>query len=180
MSDKILDSELVDKDQDLERIKQLRQEKLSKLENPLLQALAKKESSSGYNTDHIPVNNAMHKGASAGGSFGMMPQSIKDETRLMPDILEQYPELKNSMQDDKLITEAINNNPDMDNEIAKRIWERRANRLGNVPDTLYSWHHGVQGAINQRNKGKDNAQNDYVKAIVSELMKKKGYSPASE
>ena len=109
MEDKILDSELLDKDQEFERIKQLRQEKISALEDPVLKAIAQKESSGGLNTRHREMKRGMHEGDQAGGGFGIMPKAAIDEVKLSPEFLENHPEFAKSMKDNKLITEDLNN-----------------------------------------------------------------------
>ena len=181
---KLLDSEMVDKEQDFERLKQLRQQKISELDNPLLKAIAQKESTGGKNIRHREMKRGLHEGDTAGGAFGIMPKTAIDEIRLNPEFLQKYPEFEKSLQDNKLITEDINNNPEMDIELAKMILARRAGRLApeakNLDaETAYSWHHGLQGALNQRNK-KDLTQEEYTKDVLRQLMDGRKTLPASE
>lgn len=176
MSNKILDSEMIDKDQDIERLKQLRQEKVSGLDNQLLKAIAQKESSGGANIEHKKMSSGMHKGMQAGGAFGLMPISVQEEFARSPELREKYP---NMPSDPALITEDINNNPEMDKEIAASILRRRLERLGNEKEAVYSWHHGVQGALNARNRGSLD-QDAYTKEIMAELLKNKLRGVANE
>lgn len=184
MKPKILDSEMLDRDQERERIRQYRENQISELPPGMLKSLAAVESSSGKNIKHSPVQGKIHQGSRAGGSFGIMPQTAIEEIRRSPELLERFPVLKSSLDDKALITEAINNDPEMDVELAKKILERKAGRLAKDAkdldaETAYSWHHGLQGALNRRKQG-GIEEDPYTKSVLAELVKARLKNTASE
>lgn len=132
-----------------------------------LRNIAMIESSGGKNFDHAEIDQGMHKGHRAIGSYGLMPNTVKEvinrmrlEGNLNPD-LEALQQMEAAQ-----MKEAVEANPAHEKEMAEYLANRVLNRQGGDElKAAYSWERGhnlTPDKIEQRNY-KDA---DYVKKFI--------------
>lgn len=134
--------------------------------HPNLWSLAQVESSGGRNLDHAKLLRGMHKGHTAGGPWGMMPNTAKYVLGISKGLRNKYPDLKSRSKDiDKhhlYFTNAMNKNPDAAYDFAKTLY----NHLDTVHDSdidkiAHSWHHGIGGTNKASKKKRDHSKSEY-------------------
>lgn len=99
-----------------------------------LEKISHLESSGGQNVDHKEMNDGIHKGTSAVGSYGIMPKTAQDIDRQSGNT-----ELKD------MSPEAIQAKLEAEPDLAKRLAETMASKLLRKNDeetASYKWLHG--------------------------------------
>lgn len=124
------------------------------------------ESSGGKFTDHKPVQGPLHSGASAYGSYGLMPVQIKQTLKLHPHLIRKHPKLHPILDmDHKTHHQEIKNlvhTTNSEHDIASTHWKRLMNKFDNDPAVAaHAWINGVTGTI--RTKHEDIGKSPYVK-----------------
>lgn len=132
-----------------------------------LRKIAMIESSGGKNFDHAEIPAGMHKGHRAIGSYGLMPNTVKEvinRMRLEGNLNPQLKELQ-ALEADQM-KQTIEQNPQYEREMAEYLANRVLNRQGGDElKAAYSWEQGhnlTPDKIEQRNY-KDA---DYVKKFI--------------
>ena len=132
-----------------------------------LRKIAQIESSGGKNFNHREMESGMHKGHRAIGSYGLMPNTVKEvinrmrlEGNLNPD-LEALQQMEAAQ-----MKEAVEANPAHEREMAEYLANRVLNRQGGDDEkAAYSWEQGhnlTPDKIEQR----DYKNADYVKKFI--------------
>jgi ribosomal protein L12E/L44/L45/RPP1/RPP2 len=142
--------------------------------NPELYALAQVESSGGKKyDDHDTMTHGMHKGQTAAGPWGHMPNTVAYTLKISPKLAKKYQDISKLTRDVKgnhqKISEAVNQNPQLALDLAKTLFGHLKRLHGNDLDkVVHSWHHGINGTnkLIQRNPAsiKDT---EYVKKFHS-------------
>jgi len=113
--------------------------------HPDLEHIAFIESSSGKNKNHETTNIGLNAGHTAGGATGLMPIMVKETLDKNPELAKKYSHLLTAQHDQ--ITSAINNNENMEAEIANAHWNRLHETFqGNRSKMAYAWRNGITAA----------------------------------
>ena len=114
------------------------------------------ESSGGKNTNHREMKAGIHSGDSAIGSYGLMPNTIKEMAGRMG---KKHPLNAYSKMDSNSITDSIKKNPDHEHGIAKFMANHLHDKFGGDENKMaYSWNQGH----NLENKHFDTTRKDYI------------------
>lgn len=146
---------------------------------PLLGAIANIESSGGKNLNHKTMTEGPHNGMTAGGPFGMMPNSAAFIAAKDSQLAQKYPNIVEAAKDvnknHKQITDALNSNPQLAADFAVSFFNRNKTKTKNEPHLAYSWLNGLKGAWNKYKKGGQKAINEhpYVRQVMQEYAKLK-------
>lgn len=151
---------------------------------PMLGAIGWKESSGGVNMNHKAVTdkNSPHFGHTAGGMFGMMPNTAAFIIKKDPELAKKYPKLVEAAGDiknkHKTFTDAFNNDPQAAADFAVSFYKRNKSKTKSPEMLAYSWLNGLKGSWNKyKNEGMDPIHNHpYVKDVMQEYAKRQ---PAS-
>ena len=142
---------------------------------PLLGAIGLKESSGGTNIKHQTVENedSMHNGHTAGGMFGMMPNTAAFILKKDPELAKKYPKLVEAANDvnknHKAFTDAFNNDPRAAADFAIAFYKRNQGKTKNPEMLAYSWLNGLKGSWNKYKEG--GMGSIYSHPYVQEVMK---------
>jgi len=145
---------------------------------PLLGAIGMKESSGGKNLNHQTMTDGPHKGHTAGGIFGMMPQSAAFILNKDPELAKKYPKLLEAAKDisknHKQFTDTFNNDAQADADFAVSQFKRNKSKTKSDQQLTYSWLNGLKGSWNKYKEGGKNAFADhpYVKDVMAEYQKR--------
>lgn len=125
------------------------------------------ESSGGINTNHETMESGIHKGQSAYGSYGLMPNTIQElvnrkrlETGLDPD----YESLNNNNPD--AIKAILKQKPDIEERLAQQLAERLLNKNLEDEKAAYGWKMGHNIPADKITPEKLNS-NEYVNRFRS-------------
>lgn len=141
---------------------------------PLLRAIASVESSGGKNLNHKMMNEGPHKGMTAGGPFGMMPNSAAFILNKDPELAKKYPKLMDAARDmkhnHKAFTEMFNKDPQAAADFAVAFYNRNKGKTKSDQQLTYSWLNGLKGSWNKYKEGGQAAINrhPYVKQVMQE------------
>lgn len=155
--------------------------------NPILGAIGLTESNGGTNYAHPKIKDpkSPHFGHTAGGMFGMLPNTAALVVKHDKDLAKKYPSIAKAAKDVSknhgTITNIFNSNPEAAIDFANSYLNRNKEKTKNIPMLIYSWNHGLKGTWNKYHKsGMDPIlDSDYVKKTVDHLRRIK-YSNASK
>jgi hypothetical protein len=155
--------------------------------NPILGALGIVESGGGHNYDHKTIRhkNSLHRGHTAGGMFGMMPNSAEYALRKKPELATKYPELaeaaKNLKRHHKKFTDTFNKNPQAAIDFAEALLSNNKGKTKSLEMLIHSWNHGLKGTWSKYKKRGPAAikNNAYVQKVMEALgrLKQKPNAP---
>lgn len=122
------------------------------------------ESSGGVDTDHETVDYGIHKGSSAYGNYGLMPNTIREMAkRQRMSNTERKEVLPFEKMDDDSIKEKLKENPELEEYFAERVAEHILNRQqGNIDKSAFAWNQGHNLYPEKIDEEKLN-KSDYVK-----------------
>lgn len=146
---------------------------------PLLGAIGFKESSGGKNIQHPTMTEGPHKGHTAGGMFGMMPNSAAFILAKDPNLAKKYPKLveaaKNVNANHKQFTDTFNSDPQAAADFAVSYFNRNKSKTKSDQQLAYSWLNGLKGSWNQYKEGgsKSFDKHPYVQDVMAEYAKLK-------
>lgn len=104
-----------------------------------LEAIAQIESAGGKYTTHKTMSSGIHKGQSAIGTYGLMPNTVNEIASTSDDeeiraLQELSPKEKKRM---------LESNPDLENKVARVLADRViTNQGGDLAKAAYSWNQG--------------------------------------
>ena len=148
-------------------------------EYPLLGAIGAKESSGGKNVNHKMLTKGPHKGHTAGGTYGMMPNSAQFILSKDPELAKKYPKLveasKDMKRNHKQFTDTFNNDPQAAADFAIAHFNRNKDKTKSEHQLAYSWLNGLKGSWNKYKEGGKSAFEDhpYVQDVMKEYEKLK-------
>ena len=146
---------------------------------PLLGAIGFKESSGGKNTDHETMKHGPHKGHTAGGIYGMMPNAASFILSKDPELAKKYPKLVEASKDidknHKQFTDTFNNDHQAAADFAISHFNRNKSKTKSEHQLAYSWLNGLKGSWNKYKEGGKAAieQHPYVQDVMEEYAKLK-------
>ena len=146
---------------------------------PLLGAIGMKESSGGKNLAHQTMTEGPMKGHTAGGMFGMMPNSAQFILSKDPELAKKYPKMVEASKDmgknHKQFTDLFNNDPEAAADFAIAYYKRNKGKTRSDQQLTYSWLNGLKGSWNKyKEEGKNSFSNHpYVKDVMEEYQKLK-------
>ena len=129
-----------------------------------LNTIGQIESSGGENLNHEEIQNGMHKGHRAAGTYGLMPNTISETLNRMRLSGEINPELQ-SLQglDPAQLKATVESNPDIEQQLAKFVARRALNRQNlDQEKAAYSWFQG-HNLSPQEIEERNYKEHDYVK-----------------
>ena len=127
-----------------------------------LKAISGVESSFGKNFNHRPITSGIHKGDEAIGSYGLMPNTIKEVSNRermannLPENMEQA-----SKMDSAAMKKHLESNPQLEKQFADSLAQKVLTDQPSEEQAAYSWLYGHNLApekIEKRNYKND----DYV------------------
>lgn len=135
-----------------------------KNDHPHLWAIAQAESSGGKNLNHKTMESGMHRGHTAGGPWGLMPNTVEfivqnlDKEQAISNV---YPQLyhmtktpENTDKYHKELTGMINSSPMMSFKLASTLYNHLHNvHEGDKHNITHSWLHGATGTKRQVRRG---------------------------
>jgi hypothetical protein len=153
-------------------LKDMRQEVFKKRTKDNLSMAARGliESEGGANPNHKRVYRpgAREHGMQAAGSWGIMPDTASTAFLNDPVLVRKYPKmfalLKNSdltLKNHRMITHTLNNNPEMEADVAFSEDERRKKQLPNDEHRAFSWNMGFPKALHLKATGKEKIMLDH-------------------
>lgn len=135
--------------------------------NAFLKKIAQIESSGGKNFNHREMESGMHKGHRAIGSYGLMPNTVKEVINRMRLEGQLNPELKALQQMEATqMKQAVEANPAHEREMAEYLANRVLNRQGGDDEkAAYSWEQG-HNLTPEKIEARDYKNADYVKKFI--------------
>lgn len=135
-----------------------------------LEAISMNESGGGKNLNHQEITVGRFKGTRAGGAYGLIPATAQEMVRIDNFLYSQYSHIL-LWSPDK-ITEELNHNHKMSQEIALVFWKQLRVTMNFKPSrAAYAWLYGPYAAAGV---DEDTIQNDtYVKKFTDWLYWKK-------
>lgn len=146
--------------------------------NPVLHAIALQESSGGKNTSHKTITNpkSTHYGHTAGGAYGLMPNTVAEVFKRSKNLPTVYPKVVEMLKDvkgnHKKITKMLNEKPVFSQDVAEALFNGLSKHHGgDINKIIHSWYRGP-GKTNESVKAKKDISKDgYVKAVKNWLKK---------
>lgn len=121
------------------------------------------ESSGGTNYNHELIQSGIHKGDSAIGRYGLMPNTVNEVLNRARMNGEMTPDLqKLQSMDHETLKSTLENNPELEDKIAEKLAGRVLDRQQDENKAAYSWHQGHNLTPEQIDE-KDYKNFDYVK-----------------
>ena len=146
---------------------------------PLLGAIGFKESSGGKNIKHETMTHGPHKGHTAGGIYGMMPNAGSFILSKDSELAKKYPQLVEASKDidknHKQFTDTFNKDPQAAADFAIAYYKRNKGKTRSDQQLAYSWLNGLKGSWTKYKEGGKKAieQHPYVQDIMAEYAKLK-------
>jgi hypothetical protein len=142
--------------------------------NPMLGAIGLKESSGAKNYGHrtIASKGSPNEGHTAGGMFGMMPNSAQYVLKNDPELAKKYPKLAEAAKDmkknHKQFTDTLNQDPQAAADFAIALYNRNKSKTKSPEQLAYSWLNGLKGSWNKVKSEGHGAikEHPYVKEIM--------------
>ena len=129
-----------------------------------LNSIAQIESTGGKNKQHQKTTVGLNAGDTAGGSTGLMPKTIFDAVSHDKNLGKKYGHVL-SMKPDE-VTQQINANPSMENEIANSHWAHIDKVFGkDHARKAYAWRNGITAAKTASDL--DVSNHPYVKKFLA-------------
>lgn len=102
------------------------------------------ESSGGIDTDHETMQSGIHKGSSAYGQYGLMPNTIREFAKRVRMAKENNPDaISLEKSEDELIKQKLQENPELEQYFAQKVAEHVLKRqAGDEERAAYSWNQG--------------------------------------
>lgn len=137
----------------------------------MLNTISAVESSSGKNTHHHPAG-GIHRGESAIGKYGMMPNTIRETISMHPDLKNKYSKATSLRGDD--IRRYMEDNPGLEDAVAQRHLKRLEHHFGKDPAKIgYAWLEGIRGTYKATKHNQDINRHWHVKKIKDAYSKGK-------
>jgi ribosomal protein S27E len=146
---------------------------------PLLGAIGQIESGGGANLEHQTLQSGMHKGHTAGGTFGMMPTSAAFILQKDPELAKKYPKLVDAAKDVNknhlTFTKTFNQDPEAAADFAISAFKRSKSKTKGEKMLTYSWLNGLKGSWNKYKESGNKAfdEHPYVQKVMEEYSKLK-------
>jgi hypothetical protein len=148
---------------------------------PVLGAIGQIESSGAQNYNHrtIASEDSPHHGMTAGGMFGMMPNTAAFILKKDPELAKKYPQLVQASSDmennHKQFTDTFNKDPQAAADFAVSFYKRNKGKTKNDHMLVYSWLNGLKGSWNKyKDEGMDAIKgHPYVQNVMKEYDKLK-------
>ena len=146
---------------------------------PLLGAIGFKESSGGKNFKHETMTHGPHKGHTAGGIYGMMPNAGSFILGKDPELAKKYPQLVEASKDidknHKQFTDTFNKDPQAAADFAVAYFKRNKGKTKSDKQLAYSWLNGLKGSWTKYKEGGKTAfdEHPYVNGVMEEYAKLK-------
>lgn len=108
-------------------------------EDRFLKIIGQIESSGGKNFRHKEIDSGMHKGHSAAGTYGLMPNTIREIVNRSKD-----ENLNNLLQKDpQSLKQSVESNPELEQKLARILADHVLNKqMGDEEKAAYSWFMG--------------------------------------
>lgn len=114
----------------------------------VLRAIAMVESRGGQNTNHQPTSQG-----TAWGSYGLMPNTIKDTIAKNPSLKEHRAVLD---MDHDSVHDYMAQNPKLEHQVASAYYDKVYGKFGDDLAAIgHSWLNGVTGTLRAKQQGKD-------------------------
>ena len=108
-----------------------------------LNTISQLESSGGKNTNHAMMESGIHKGQTAIGRYGMMPNTVNEVLVRMKRKGMTSPELQElEGLDPDSLKENLEANPELENQIAEVLADKVLNRQQDEGKAAYTWFQG--------------------------------------
>lgn len=101
------------------------------------------ESSNGMDTNHKTMESGIHKGQSAYGSYGLMPNTIQEivnRSRISGHMNPSYKEIYH--KDPEAVKAALEQNPEIEEQLANDLALRLLQRMPDDERAAYGWNMG--------------------------------------
>lgn len=109
-----------------------------------LDLISQIESSGGTNTNHPVMEDGIHAGQAAIGRFGLMPNTIKELVkRAELNGVATDPMRQIASQDPQQMKAQVEQNPDLEFQMADQLARRVLNKFGDPEKAAYSWNQGT-------------------------------------
>lgn len=108
-----------------------------------LKNISKVESSGGKDFSHDEMKTGIHKGTSAIGRYGLMPNTVNEvlnRMRLKGTLTPELQSLKDS--DPQLMKQFLETNPQVEDQIAEELAQRVLERQQDEDMAAFSWNQG--------------------------------------
>lgn len=132
-----------------------------KIDN-FLKTIAMNESSGGKNTNHKQMKTGIHAGTSAFGTYGLMPNTIRE----MANRMDKYHPMKMyANMENHEMTNSLKKNPEHEGQVAKFMANHLYDKFGGDENKMaYSWFNGHNLTNDHfKTSHKDYQNHDYVK-----------------
>lgn len=128
--------------------------------NEFLQAISLNESSGGKNLKHKTMKSGMHRGDTAIGQYGLMPNTVQEMAgRIRRDLGSDHPLVAYKKMDEKQMRESFKQNPEHEEDMARFMADHIHKKYGgNENKMAWSWLNGH----NTTNFPKDYENHYYV------------------
>lgn len=112
--------------------------------NNFLSKIAQIESANGKYTNHKTMQFGMHKGSSAIGTYGLMPNTINDMVTKMREEGNLTPEVAKTQdfQDEQGLKDYIKQNPQVERQLASKLGQIVLSKQPTEEQAAYSWNNG--------------------------------------
>jgi hypothetical protein len=159
----------------------LLKEKLD-LQNPerverdrFLDIIAQIESSGGKNFNHPEMQSGIHKGSSAIGRYGLMPNTVKEVVKraelsgAATDPMRQI-----ASQDPQTMKSLLESDPQLEQQMAHQLAKRVLEKFEDPEMAAFSWNQGTN-LTPQQIAERNYQENDYVKKFrkLQQMLQKK-------
>lgn len=108
-----------------------------------LQKIKMIESSGGVDLNHPEMQSGIHKGQSAYGSYGLMPNTIQEivnRSRISGKMNPSYKEIYN--KDPETVKTVLEQNPEIEEQLAKDLALRLLQKMPDEDRAAYGWNMG--------------------------------------
>jgi hypothetical protein len=123
------------------------------------------ESSDGLNTEHPTMKSGIHAGHSGIGSYGLMPNTIKElnnRAKRAGGLSNEHMRDLDKVQDPAIVKQTIEQQPELEKIYARQLAEKVLGRFPDQEQAAYSWNQGHNITPEAMAK-RDYRNSDYVK-----------------
>lgn len=129
-----------------------------------LDIISQIESSGGKNFAHRPITEGIHAGTSAAGTYGLMPNTMREISSRS--LQEEMPLSEEALNVSELpaqrMKQEIERQPGLEKEFAERLADRVLTRYPTEEEAAYSWMYG-HNISPQEMQERPYEESDYVK-----------------